>query len=202
MGARWSSNGVYREPAFTTSEANRQVSSAFCPTEGLSLSLPLCCSLLPPSPTASSAESPSTLHCLPRWAMLARVLFCLSLMCANVQQDPFFCQGTFETTDSDRDNSSCQAGGGYIPMWLWGKKGRKSKRKTPSAVTAFHDSQSSHWCVYVLFCSLCINTFNSYCSLRGGVEKHTTFLHPPLFPPRSTSKWCKTIASESDGNLL
>lgn len=63
--ARWSSNGVYRESAFTTSEANRQVSSAFC-TLRASLSLsaspsfPLCSFLLPPFPTASSTEALSS----------------------------------------------------------------------------------------------------------------------------------------------
>ncbi len=199
VGARWSANGVYREPAFTTSEAYRQVSSAFCPTEGLSLSLSSVFPLTLLSITAIFDGFicwTATLHRVPRWAKLAEpwVFFCLSLMCASVQQAPFFCQGTSETSDLDGDNSSRQAGVGYIPKWFWGEKnGGKSEIKTPSAVTASNDQAC-------LTHSLCTNTVKSCCSPQGG--KHTTFLDSSLPTPPSTSQWCTTIASESDGDLL
>lgn len=79
-----------------------------------SLSSPPCSPLLPPSPTASSAESPLNVSivCPGEPREPASVFFCLSLMCADVQQAPFFCRGTSGTSDLGRDNSSCQAGGG------------------------------------------------------------------------------------------
>lgn len=75
------------------------------------LSFPLRSPLLPPPPTASSAEKALD---VPSSAPVSRasrpdVFFCLPLMCAGVQQAPFFCRGTSGTPDLD--NSSCQAGG-------------------------------------------------------------------------------------------
>lgn len=101
-GVRWSSNGVYREPAFTTSEANRQVSLALGPTEGRSLSpfppFPPLFST-PPSPflTASSAGSARRSVVCPGEPCQRGPEFpsCLPLMCADVQQAPFFCRGNW-----------------------------------------------------------------------------------------------------------
>lgn len=79
-GARWSSNGAYREPAFTTSEANRQVSSAFCPTEGLSLSLSLYTTFYYRHLWRPHLQkAPSTLYRLSRWAMRASLSFLLPI---------------------------------------------------------------------------------------------------------------------------
>lgn len=80
VGARWSSNGVYREPAFTTSEANRQVSSAFCPTEGLSGFPSMLLSITAIS-NGFIRRKPSTFHRLPRWAVLASFLLPLFDVC-------------------------------------------------------------------------------------------------------------------------
>lgn len=76
VGTRWSSNSVYREPAFTTSDANRQVSSAFCPTEGIPLFPSVLLSITPIS-NGFICRKPSTLHRLPLWALLASPSFLL-----------------------------------------------------------------------------------------------------------------------------
>lgn len=70
-----------------------------------SLSFTPCFPLLPPFPRSFFRR---TLHRLPRRGTLsrARVFFCLPLMCGDVRQPPFFCQGTSKTTDLDGDNSS------------------------------------------------------------------------------------------------
>lgn len=75
-GARWSSNSVFREPAFTTSEANRQVSSAFCPTEGLPLFPSVLLSITAIS-NGFICRKPSVLHRVPLWATLASPSFLL-----------------------------------------------------------------------------------------------------------------------------
>ena len=135
VGARWSSNGVYREPAFTTSEANRQVSSAFHPTVGLSL--PLFPSVLLAITAISNSfirqKSPQRSIVrpgVPRWPSLefsSAALWCVQMF----NKRPPFVRGASETTDLDRDNGSRQADGGQKKKKK--KNGRKKKKKTPSA---------------------------------------------------------------------
>lgn len=119
-------------------------------------------------------RKPSTLHRLPRWVVLAKpwVSSCLSLMGADVLQAPSFCQGASETTDLDADNGSCQAGGGYIPMWLWGKKWKKKREENPIGCDSVPSSSTTE----PLLC-ICAPLYqHSHLLLQSaGGEKHTTF---------------------------
>lgn len=181
FGSWWSSNGVYGEPAFTTSEANRQVSSVFlahCGSCSHSLHAPLYYhhlqqlhlqkALSAPSPAplihASQAEfSTASFWCVPLFNMLpsfVKALLRQQILTkitahARLWETPFLCG--------------------------FGRNEKELSHLLGQRSTILQQLSHVHACMPSL------QFLYQYTQLlsRGG-EKHTTFLHLALFPPLLT----------------